>query len=277
MTELATRTPRDIDPSSQSKWDSLTPATPTPTDLADGLPAIQQIRVEMDTTEDGPVKVDHEEVNADVAVDVEPSEPSVEQTTPLLTAKSRIGRLLQRLSDRIENGAEHADTASEYLVDKKDAAKEALVTVGHTALGVGIISARAAGRGVATMGEKVGDGFVAGMQKVEAGMDKGANYVQGKVDAVKESIAERVQARRERAIERKNAALARKEARRAKWAARRDGVKEYGRYVREGYNESKEAAIALKEEQKRKIGHFAARARATGEAATSTWKSYPER
>ena len=77
MTELATRTPRDIDPSSQSKWDSLTPATPTPTDLADGLPAIQQIRVEMDTTEDGPVKVDHEEVNADVAVDVEPSEPSV--------------------------------------------------------------------------------------------------------------------------------------------------------------------------------------------------------
>ena len=148
MTELATRTPRDIDPDSQSTWDTLTPAVPA--NLADKLAAIRRIRVEMDTTEDGPVEVDHEAVDTDVSVDAEPSEPSLEQTTPLLTAKSRIGRLLQRLSDRIENGAEHADTASEYLVDKKDAAKEALVTVGHTALGVGIISARAAGRGVAT-------------------------------------------------------------------------------------------------------------------------------
>lgn len=204
-------------------------------------------------------------------------ETTAEQPSSVLTATSRIGRLLQRLADRFENGADRADAVSEHLADKTEAAKEVLATVGHTALGVSIISARAAGRGAAKVGEAIGDGFVAGMQRVEDGMDKAGDYVQGKVDSVKESIAERIQARRERAIERKNAALARKEARRAKWAARREGVKEYGRYVRDGYGETKESAIALKEAQKRKIGHFAARARATGEAATATWKTYPER
>lgn len=251
------------------------------------------------------------------------AEPEQNQQIPV-DATSRVGRFLQRTADRLENGANHADTASNYLTDKTELAKTKLRGIGRSALarlksaglitlGIGVMSAGATTRGVkqaaeatkagtAKFSEKAGDGFITGMKKVESGMDKaGAAMVSAQEkysdfrEARREAKQERIEAAKERARQAKEAALARKAERRAKWAARRDAVKQYGRDVKEGFVEARDAAVngakyvnatvktnaefagaatrELTREQKAKLGRFAARARAAGEGAVEGWKS----
>jgi hypothetical protein len=112
-----------------------------------------------------------------------PSEPTVEtadaelpvEENPTITATSRVGRLLQRISDRVENGAERADRTSELLTDAKEVAKTKIRGIGRAALelsvGATLLAGSAAARGVKRASEVSGDAMMSGFQKVEAGMD----------------------------------------------------------------------------------------------------------
>ncbi|HEY0965604.1 MAG TPA: hypothetical protein VGE13_03940 [Candidatus Saccharimonadales bacterium] len=143
--------------------------------------------------------------------------------------------------------------------------------VGEITLGIGLASAEVAGRGVkktaeaaktgtAKFGEKVGDGFIAGMKKVESGMDATGT----KIETIKQNLeankmhkealvenrkrdeqhenALKMNEKFDRVKKRKDAALVRKQARHRKWTNLKTGLKEYNGYVKEGLVETKERA-----------------------------------
>lgn len=214
------------------------------------------------------------------------------------------------------------------IQEKLDKAKDKVRGFGRSALsrlkgaglitaGLGIMSAEATGRsvkkaseatktGTIKFGEKVGDGFITGLKKVEAGMDSAGETVADirsarrqaadrKADAVatQEAIAhaEKIKTQREKEAarqERREAALARKNVRHAKWASRREAVKQGfvdvkdatvkgAKFAKDTVKTNAEFAGAatreISREQKAKLGRFAARARAAGEGAVDGWKS----
>lgn len=94
--------------------------------------------------------------------------------------------------------------------------------------------------------------------RMESAIDNGIDKVTGTIEAAKEAL----EYRRQAAIKRKEAALTRKYERHAGWMKlKRKSV------------ETVDRARELTVEQKRKIGRFAARAKASGEAAVEAWKS----
>lgn len=177
--------------------------------------------------------------------------PEVETSineSPVVTATSRIGRFLQRVSDRVENGANRADKASEFASDTTELAKTKLRSIGRVAarfgsasreVGVGVRvlaankvadvgrrvdaavqsaaeSATGAVKDKATaISDRTGEAIMNGFAKVETGLDTGA----AKMVEFKAGVKEKL-------IARKTAALARRQARRERWAARRDGIKD---------------------------------------------------
>ncbi|MCB9819853.1 hypothetical protein H6796_00885 [Candidatus Nomurabacteria bacterium] len=250
----------------------------------------------------------------------------------VVRAANRINSMLE---NRVLNRAYRMNERFDARQDRKEKlenAKAKIADIGrntlYTALGIGVLSARAARRGVNKFNEKVGDSMMAAGQKVESGMDAFSDMVGSKVESAKEVAAdysaarkqkaerraeeeatrqyekqaaktakrnekaqikeekiqarqERINAARERAAEKKAAALARKQERRDKWAARREGLKEYAGLVKEGLVETGESikdgyekAKQMTNEQKAKLGNLALRARASGEAAVDTWKNW---
>lgn len=94
--------------------------------------------------------------------------------------------------------------------------------------------------------------------RVEGAIDNGINKVTGTIEAAKEAL----EYRRQAAIKNKEAALTRKYERHATWMKLK-------RKTGETIERTREVTV----EQKRKIGRFAARAKASGEAAVDAWKN----
>jgi len=273
------------------------------------------------------------EVVSDIYEDVGLPDSQTETTSEGFTSyeqPSRFGGTLRRIADRLDQRSTSKMYEEAYRMndkfdakvarkEKMDQAKERISSFGRaalgrmknlglTSLGLGVMAGEASVRGVkrgyeaskdatAKFGQKVGDGFIAGLEQVNNGMDTASEKIATKHNehkAAKEARAsekesnkqKRIEANRERANHRKEAALARKKARRNKWAARREGLKEYAGFVKEGFVETKDAAkeVAkasyekakhLTNEQKSKLGDLAMRARVSGEAAVDAWKNYP--
>lgn len=232
------------------------------------------------------------------------------ESTASYEQPSRLSGTLRRIADRLDKRSTDRMYEDAYRMnDKFDAkvarkekinqAKERISVFGRAALGrmknlglitlgLGIMTGEAGARGAkrgyeasksATVkfGENVGDGFIAGMEKVNSGMDT----VGEKVASVNEAVSdykkvrqqkaerraeaaagkqyeseaakivrknektqarqERLEAARERAMQRKEAAIARKEARRNKWAARRERFKGYASSVKKEFIDTKDA------------------------------------
>lgn len=109
-----------------------------------------------------------------------------------------MGRLLQRLSDRIEKGADRADRTANFVADTKERgaeyAKDKIRSIGRAAVatteltvGATLLTASATARGVKKLGEVSGDAFMTGMNKVETAMDKTGEAINNRVDTAKNS------------------------------------------------------------------------------------------
>jgi hypothetical protein len=186
-------------------------------------------------------------VEQPVESDFEGESLAQQDETPLGTATSRIGRFLQRLSDRAENGAARADNASEFVSDKTELAKTKLrgigrvgarfsragheiaagarVVVTNKALEIGdrvdtaVINAAesattAVKDKVSAVSDRAGDAIMKGFGSIENGLDKGASKVIEFKAGVKDKL-----------IARKQAAVARRQARRERWSDRRTAAK----------------------------------------------------
>ncbi|HEY1085100.1 MAG TPA: hypothetical protein VGE34_00055 [Candidatus Saccharimonadales bacterium] len=159
----------------------------------------------------------------------EQSSETAEATQPsLITATSRVGRFLQRTADRLENGADRADSLSESAEKAKEkvmgfgrSALSRLKSAGLITLGLGVMGAKATGRGMKNvgeaaktstvkLGEKTGDAFIAGMKKVESGMDAAGTQIEAfkQRREVNKAHKEAIQEDRERTIDAQEDAFA---------------------------------------------------------------------
>lgn len=281
------------------------------------------------------------------------TEAETHNEPPLTDATSRVGRIMQRVANRLENGADRADAASERYTDTKELAKKKIKGFGRSAVfhlkraglitvGVGIIGAKKTAEGAKTIAgtaknqvesiqqiasdyqdarrikaQREADALataeaVANAQRVsqenafasyedniersaeideayemndaynleQAEMQRGIDKDHSKALKKNEKF-DRVKAKAERA-------KARKQARRERWAGRINAVKEYGRDVKEGFVETKDATIGAAKNTyesgrdkatatRRRVGaatlNFAARAESAGKGAVEGWKT----
>jgi hypothetical protein len=216
-----------------------------------------------DSDESSPI---YEQLMAEQSVDSAEATAEVDSTPDtMITATSRVGRLLQRISDRIENGAERADRTSEVARDLSDTAKVKIRGIGRVAARVGVATGEfaagsalyAANKGLeladradaavlnavdnakenvkataTKAADKTGEAIMNGFAKVESGMDK----VGDKMISLKEGAKERLNARMNKARENRK-------ARRERWAKRLNGAKES---VSNGLDRSAELAMAAR-------------------------------
>lgn len=303
---------------------------------------------------EGPVEPDQETEQAAETHD----EP------PLTDATSRVGRILQRIANQLETGADQADVAGAFYNDTKEKATKKIKGFGRSALshlkraglitvGVGIIGAKKTAAGVKTVAgaaknqvesvQQITSDYrdarrikaqreadaqataeavahsekINAQRKVDAQEDAFASYsenidrsaendeayemndaynleqaeIQRGVDK-DHSKALKINEKFDRVKAKAERAKARKQARREKWAKRADAVKQYARDVKDGFVETKDAAVGAAKntyeaskdkatETRRRVGaaatNFATRAESAGRGAVEGWKSPSDR
>ena len=193
------------------------------------------------------------ELNVEMGTPPEQIDALYADQTPIDTATSPIGRLMQRFADRVENGAHRADRTTELASDGKEYAKNKLRGAGRAALRAGKASAHATSRiasataevasrsAIATAEFAVGTGVITGQKgleladradaavigKVESAATAAKDAASGALDksadlamAAGRKIENGMDIVGDKLIGLKKAALARRKARREVWAKR---------------------------------------------------------